>query len=81
MSGIEKTARRIGNASMGRGYMTKHERELKEAAQEQARKDKIYAGAELPDEELIKRNERRKAAGRRGSRQRNVLTSDEDQLG
>jgi hypothetical protein len=39
----------------------------------------MYAGASLPDEEVIKRNERRKAAKRRGSRVRNVLT-DEDAL-
>ena len=40
---------------------------------------KMYAGASLPDEEVIKRNERRKAAKRRGTRVRNVLT-DEDAL-
>ena len=77
MSGLDKTRRRISNWVMGDGYMTSGEKKLKA----QATLDKKYAGAQMPDEELIRRNERRKAAGRRGSRQRNVLTSDEDQLG
>jgi hypothetical protein len=48
----------------------------------QIKLDKMYAGASMPDEEVIKRNERRKAATRRGSRVRNVLTDNgEDMLG
>jgi hypothetical protein len=60
---------------------TPKERQAKREQKEQARLDQIYAGAEMPDEELIRRNERRKAALRRGSRQRNVLTDDVDTLG
>ena len=81
MSGLDKTRRRISNWVMGDGYMTSGEKKLNDQAKAQATLDKKYAGAQMPDEELIRRNERRKAAGRRGSRQRNVLTSDEDQLG
>ena len=80
MSGLENTAKRFVNASLGRGYATNAERREKKAAKHQAGLDKIYAGASMPDEEVIQRNERRKAAARRGSRQRNVLT-DEDSLG
>lgn len=81
MSGLKNTVKRLANASMGKGYMTKDEKLAKDAAKEQSRKDTIYAGAEMPDDEQIRRNERRKAAKRRGSRVRNVLTSDEDALG
>jgi hypothetical protein len=80
MSGLENTVKRLANASMGKGYMTKDEKRAKDAAKEQARLDAIYAGAEMPDSEAIRRNERRKAAKRRGSRQRNVMT-DTDTLG
>lgn len=80
MSGLKNTVKRFANASMGKGYQTQEEKRAKDAAKEQSRLDAIYAGAEMPDEEVIQRNERRKAAKRRGSRQRNVLT-DEDSLG
>lgn len=80
MSGLKNTVKRTVNVSLGRGYMTNEERRQKKAAQRQAGLDKIYASAEMPDEEVIRRNERRKAAARRGSRQRNVLT-DGDMLG
>lgn len=81
MGGLENTGKRLANFSVGRGYKTNDERKAEKKAKEQAALDSIFAGAEMPDEELIRRNERRKAAGRRGSRQRNVLTSDEDALG
>ncbi len=58
---------------MGSGMSSEQKRQMK--------LDKMYAGAAMPDEEIIRRNERRKAAARRGSRQRNVLTDDMDQLG
>ncbi len=45
-------------------------------AAEQTRLDKIYSSAQFPDEEEIKRNERRKAAKRRGSRADTVLTEE-----
>lgn len=80
MSGLKNTVKRAANASLGRGYKTNRERREGKAAKEQARLDAIYSGAELPDEELIRRNERRKAAKRRGSRISTVLT-DEDTLG
>lgn len=80
MSGLSNTVKRFANASRGKGYQTKDEKRAKDAAKEQARLDKIYAGADIPDEEQIARNERRKAARRRGSRVSTVLT-DEDSLG
>ena len=54
---------------------------LSSAQKRQLKLDKMYAAAAMPDEEVIKRNETRKAAKRRGSRQRNVLTDDQDMLG
>lgn len=51
---------------------------MSKSEKRQMRLDKMYAGAALPDEEIIRRNERRKAAQRRGSRVRNVLTGDMD---
>jgi len=80
MSGLKNTGKRFINASIGKGYATNKERRAKKVAKHQAGLDAMFAGAELPDEELIKRNERRKAAKRRGSRVSTVLT-DEDQLG
>lgn len=68
------------NWTMGKGFMTNDERREQKKAEEQARLDKIYSGAQMPDDESIRRNSRRKAASRRGSRQRNVLTDDQDQL-
>jgi hypothetical protein len=58
---------------MGSGMSSEQKAQLK--------LDKLYAGAAMPDEEIIKRNELRKASKRRGSRQRNVLTEDPDMLG
>ena len=80
MGGLKNTGKRLVNFSLGKGYKTNKERRMEREAKSQKALDKIYAGAEMPDEELIRRNERRKAAARRGSRQRNVLT-DEDMLG
>lgn len=81
MSGAGDTLKRFGNWHLGKGFLTGREAKAQQAAKQQGKLDKIYGGAEMPDEDLIRRNERRKAAGRRGSRQRNVLTSDEDVLG
>jgi len=78
MSGFENTSKRLFNFAVGKGYSTRDERRNKRIAAEQGRKDAMFAGAELPDEEEIKRNERRKAAKRRGSRVESILT---DQLG
>ncbi len=80
MSGLKNTGKRLWNFSTGKGYKTNKERREERKAKAQKALDKVYAGAEMPDEEVIRRNERRKAAARRGSRQRNVMT-DEDMLG
>ena len=80
MSGLKNTAKRMVNFSLGRGYKTNEERRAERRAKEQERLNRIYEGAELPDEELIARNERRKAAMRRGSRVSTILT-DRETLG
>ena len=83
MAGLKNTAKRLwslGNPFDGRGYQTKDEAEAEKKAKIQAGKDKMFAGAQLPDEEQIKRNERRKSAKRRGSRLNTVLT-DRETLG
>ena len=74
MSGLKNTVKRFANASMGKGYMTKEEKRAKDAAKRQGELDRIYSSADMPDDEIIRRNERRKAATRRRSRVRNVLT-------
>ena len=80
MSGLKNTVRRMGNASIGRGYQTSGERKRKEAAKVQNALDEVYSGAEVPDDEQLKRTERRKAAKRQGSRANTILTNN-DQLG
>lgn len=80
MSGLKNTFRRTMSAVTGKGYSTKEERAAKKAATEQTALDRLYASAAIPDAETIRRNERRKAARRRGSRVRNVLT-DRQRLG
>lgn len=77
MGGLSNTRKRMFNFSRGKGYKTGAERQAEGDAKVQAGKDKIFADATLPDEELIKRNERRKAAKRRGSRVSTVLTNRE----
>jgi len=76
MSGLRNTYKRIMNFSKGRGYKTGGERQATREAKEDAAKDELFANAQMPDEELIKRNARRKAAKRRGSRVNTVLTDD-----
>ena len=76
MSGLKNTIKRLASAGLGQGYTTGRERRAKKAAKKQAALDKVYADAQIPDEEEIARNERRKAAKRRGSRVSNVLTED-----
>lgn len=80
MSGLKNTVKRLASASIGRGYSTGREKRTKKAAQRQAELDKIYQGAQIPDEEEIAREERRKAAKRRGSRADTILT-DQETLG
>lgn len=81
MSGLANTGRRMTNTLRGKGYMTERERKAKKTAKRQKKKDAIFHSAQMPDEELIKRNERRKAAARAGSRTSTVLTDREDMLG
>ncbi len=78
MSSLTREIRRGTQASMGRGYKTKGERKRAGAVRHQTAKDEMFAGAQMPDEEDIRRVERRKAARRRGSRAETILT---DQLG
>ena len=80
MSGLKNTFKRSYNFGTFKGYKTGNEIKAEKAAKVQAAKDKIFAGAEVPDEEVIKRNERRKSAKRQGSRASTVLTNP-DQLG
>lgn len=80
MGGLKNTAKRLANASMGKGYMTNEERRQKKKAKIKAGKDKMFQSAALPDEEEIRLVERRKAAARRGSRAQTVLT-DRQTLG
>jgi len=80
MSGLKNTVKRTINASMGKGYKTNQEIREQKKAKIQKKKDKIFDNAEMPDEEVIRRNERRKAAKRQGSRANTVLTNP-DQLG
>ena len=80
MSGLKNTAKRAFNLSIGRGYKTNTERKMEKRLKRKGELDSIYGDALMPDEEMIRRNERRKASARRGSRQRNVLT-DDDGLG
>ncbi len=80
MSGLDNTWRRMHNLNQGQGYKTKKEIKARKAKGKQDKLDEMFAGAEMPDSELIRRNERRKAAARRGSRISTVLT-DEDTLG
>ena len=74
MSGLKNTVKRIASASMGKGYSTRKERRAGRVARKQDALDKMFSSAEMPDEEQVRRSERRKAAKRRGSRIENVLT-------
>ncbi len=80
MSGLENTVKRVANASIGRGYKTNAERDAAKKAKVKAGKDKIFQSAALPDEEEIRRVERRKSAKRRSSRTKTILT-DRETLG
>lgn len=78
MSGLKNTVQKFINASAGRGMKTNEQlRRPKRAAE----RDALYASAMIPDEELIRRNEKRKSSARRGSRQRNVMTIGSDLTG
>ena len=78
MSGLNRLRKRTWNWSVGKGFMTGGERREKGRV---AARNAMYAGAQMPDEEEIRRTERRKAARRRGSRADTVLTDLMDTLG
>ena len=81
MSGLKNTWRRIGGFLTGQGYKTSKEKSAQDAAQRQSERDEMFASAtRIPDDEVLKRNARRKAAKRQGSRANTVLTNS-DQLG
>jgi hypothetical protein len=80
MSGLKNTAKRLVNASTGKGYKTNSEIRAEKAAKRKSALDQLYAAAGQPDPQALKRAERRKAAGRRGSRVSTILT-DEETLG
>ncbi len=80
MSGLKNTVKRFVNASMGKGYKTGREIRTERATKAQGVKDKMFSSAQIPDDEEIKRNERRRQAKRAGSRANTVLT-DQDKLG
>jgi hypothetical protein len=80
MGGLENTGKRLFNLGIGKGYKTNTERKQEKEAKAQAHLDKIYSDVPIPDAEEIKRNERRKAAKRQGSRAATVLT-ERDTLG
>jgi TnpA family transposase len=77
MSGLKSTFKRATNLGLGRGYMTNEERREKKRGKITAAKNKMFASAQLPDEEEIRRVERRKSAKRRGSRAKTVMTERE----
>ncbi len=81
MSGLKNTGKRLTNFGLGRGYATNEENREKKKAKIKAGKDKMFQSAALPDEEEIRRVERRKAARRRGSRAKTILTDRDDTLG
>ena len=62
------------NAMGGEGWATNTELQRAEDAKRQKALDKMFAKPEFPDEEKIRRDARRKAATRRGSRVSTVLT-------
>lgn len=80
MSGLSNTKHRLKNVLRGKGYKSDDEIAAERKAKRQNALDEIYSGAEAPDDELLKRTERRKAAKRQGSRANTVLTNN-DQLG
>ena len=80
MSGLKNPAKRSWNLGMGRGYKTNEERREKARGKITKRKNKMFANAALPDEEEIRRVERRKSAKRQGSRAQTVMT-DRESLG
>ena len=80
MSGLKNTRKRLWNVGHGKGFKTDSEIQQEKDVKKQNALDKVYAGAEVPDDEQLKRDERRKQAKRQGSRA-NTILSNNDQLG
>ena len=80
MSGLKNTAKRMFNLGHKGTYATNDEIRQKKKAKVTAGKNKMFGDAQLPDEEEIRRLERRKSAKRRSARASTVLT-DRDTLG
>lgn len=80
MGGLANTAKRSFNLGIGRGYKTNEERRQSKRDKITKRKNKMFADSQLPDEEEIRRVERRKSAKRQGSRAQTVMT-DRESLG
>jgi hypothetical protein len=80
MSGVDKMVRRTVRWFGGHGFMTQGEKKQKDKAQWQDKQNKIFQGVPMPDPEELKREQRKKAAGRKGSRASTVLTN-RDTLG
>lgn len=77
MSGLNNTRKRLFNLGHRGEYKTGTEMRQEKAAKAQAKLDEIYTqSAAVPDDEAIKRNERRKSAKRKGSRASTVLTEE-----
>lgn len=74
MGGLKNTAKRLTNMAVGKGYATNEENRQKKKAKAKAKKDKMFQNATLPDEEDIRRVERRKSARRTSARAQTVLT-------
>ncbi len=80
MGGLKNTMKRVTNLGLGRGYKTNEERRQAKLGKITKAKNKMFASAMLPDEEEIRRVERRKSAKRQGSRAQTVMT-DRQSLG
>ncbi len=78
MTGLKNTVERNFSFFRGKGYKTSTERRQERQAKRQTALDRTFANAQMPDEEEVRRKERRKSARRKGSRAETILT---DQLG
>jgi hypothetical protein len=77
MSGLKNTIKRVVNVSIGKGYKTNAEIRAEKDAKRKSSLDRLYASAQQPDPEALRRQQRRKAATRHGSRVSTILTDDQ----
>lgn len=74
-------AQATGNVFRGKGFKTREQIRMEKAGEITSQKNKIFASAGAPPDEVeIARTERRRAARRRGSRAQTVLSGG-DRLG